>query len=290
MKEMKTLRSVTEIRRCLAPLRDGATIGLVATMGAFHDGHVALFRAARRECDHLVVSLFVNPMQFGDPADLAKYPRDETRDMRIAREAGVDVLFSPSVEEMYRSGHATWVDVQGAALELEGDGRPGHFRGVATVCLKLFAIVRPHVAFFGQKDAQQVAVVRQLVSDLNLDLTIRVVPTVRDREGLALSSRNVRLSAEQRIRALAIPRALAAGLAAHRTGRDPVVAARAALASLQVEYVAVVNFSGCPTLTVAASVGGTRLIDNVVLRLDPDALDGLPAAGDGPRPGDASHG
>ena len=262
---MNTVRTASEVGRTLAPLRRTSGIGLVPTMGAFHDGHVALFRAARRSSDYVVVSSFVNPAQFGDPADLAAYPRDEARDARIAAEEGIDLLFVPDVAEMYPPGYATWIEVGGQALGLEGDFRPGHFRGVATVCLKLFTIVRPHVACFGQKDAQQVAVVTQLVRDLNLELQIQVVPTVRDSDGLALSSRNVRLSPDERARALAIPRALAAGLAASREGRDPVAAARALLTALEPDYVAVADLNGRPTLAVAARVGGTRLIDNVVL-------------------------
>jgi pantoate--beta-alanine ligase len=168
---------------------------------------------------------------------------------------------------MYPAGYATWIEVGGPAHGLEGDARPGHFRGVATVCLKLFTIVRPNVACFGQKDAQQVAVVTQLVRDLNLDLQIQIVPTVRDRDGLALSSRNVRLSPDERTRALAIPRALAAGLAAYREGRDPVAAARALLTGVEPDYVAVADLNGRSTLAVAAHVGRTRLIDNVVLDL-----------------------
>lgn len=262
---MNTVRTASEVRRTLAPLRRGSRIGLVPTMGAFHDGHIALFRAARRSSDYVVVSSFVNPAQFGDPADLAAYPRDDSRDARIAAEEGIDLLFAPDVAEMYPPGYATWIEAGGQALGLEGDVRPGHFRGVATVCLKLFTIVRPDVACFGQKDAQQVGVVTQLVRDLNLELQIQVVPTVRDSDGLALSSRNVRLSPDERRRALAIPRALAAGLAASREGGDPVAAARALLTALEPDYVAVADLNGRPTLAVAARVGGTRLIDNVVL-------------------------
>ena len=237
-------------------------------MGSLHAGHVALIRAARRECDTVVASLFVNPAQFNDPADLAAYPRDETTDSHIFGEAGVDYLFAPPVEAIYAAGHATWVDVEGVAAGLEGAHRPGHFRGVATVCLKLFAIVGPRLAFFGQKDAQQVAVVKQMVQDLNMPVEIRVVPTVRDPDGLALSSRNARLSPEERARALAIPRALDAGLAAARAGRDPVAAARSELTGLDVDYVDVAHFNGHPTLAIAARAGHTRLIDNV--RLDDD--------------------
>ena len=262
---MKTVRTVIDVRRVLRPFRGSSTIGLVPTMGALHDGHVALIRAARAECDQVVASLFVNPTQFGDAADLAAYPRDEAHDARIAKESGVDWLFAPSVDEMFPASHGTWVEPGPAARHLEGDFRPGHFRGVATACLKLFTIVAPQLAFFGQKDAQQVAVVKQLVRDLNLQLDVRVVPTVRGPDGLALSSRNVRLSPSERQRALAIPRALDAGLAAYRSGRDAVTAARTELVGLETDYVAVATFDGRPTLVIAARAGRTRLIDNVPL-------------------------
>jgi pantoate--beta-alanine ligase len=233
-------------------------VGLVPTMGALHGGHAALFAAARPACDVLVASLFVNPAQFSDEADLDRYPRDADRDAAYAAEHGVDVLFAPPVEEMYPPGFATWVDPAGAAEGLEGSYRPGHFRGVATVCVKLFNLVRPQIAWFGRKDAQQVAVVKQLVRDLGLPVEIRVVDTVRDPDGLALSSRNELLTPAEREQALAIPRAL-------RTG-DPE-AARAVLenAGLQPDYVEVADFDG-PTLLVAARVGATRLIDNVRIR------------------------
>ena len=265
---MKTVRTVSEVRSVLAPLRASSTIALVPTMGALHAGHVALFAAARQAAGVVVASIFVNPTQFGDPADFSSYPRDETKDIEVAAAAGVDVVFAPSVEELYPGGYATWIDVEGTALGLEGEFRPGHFRGVATVCAKLFTAVAPHVAFFGQKDAQQVAVVKQLVRDLNLGLEIRVVPIVRDADGLALSSRNARLSGDERKRALAIPRALGAGLAAYRERKDPAAAAREVLsaqAGVDVDYVAVADFDGRPTLVIAARVGRTRLIDNAPL-------------------------
>jgi pantoate--beta-alanine ligase len=189
----------------------------------------------------------------------------ELQDAGVAEAAGIDLLFVPAADEMYREEHATMVDVQGPAVGLEGAHRPGHFRGVATVCAKLFAIVQPHAAFFGQKDAQQVAVVKQLVRDLNVDLEIRVVPTERDSDGLACASRNSRLSREERNRARAVPRALALGLAAYRQGADPVGAARAALEGLEIDYVAVADFDRHPTLAVAVRAGTTRLIDNVPL-------------------------
>ena len=263
---MKTVRTLAELRRTLAPQRRHASIGFVPTMGAWHSGHVALLRAARRRGCVVVASIFVNPAQFNDPSDLAGYPRDEARDADMAVAEEVDVLFVPTVDEIYPAGFATWVDVYGEACGLESDLRPGHFRGVATVCLKLFHLVDPDIAFFGQKDAQQVAVIEQLVRDFNLPIEIATVPTVRDVDGLARSSRNVRLSPGERRRALGIPRALAAGLAAHRAGEDPVAAARAALNGLKVDYVAVADFNGRRTLAIAARVGAVRLIDNV--RLD----------------------
>ena len=270
---MKTLRTIAEVRRTLERPRIFGTIGFVPTMGALHAGHVALIKAARRECDTVVASIFVNPTQFNDPADFAAYQRSEDADARVAAEAGVDYLFVPTVEEIYGSRNATWIEVEGAAVGLEGEFRPGHFRGVATVCLKLFLIVSPRLAFFGQKDAQQVAVVSQMVDDLKVDLQIRMIATVREADGLALSSRNARLSPEERQRALAIPRALDAGVAAARAGRDPIEAARTVLAGLDIDYVSIANLGGRATLAIAARVGQTRLIDNV--RLDGT---GAPAA------------
>jgi pantoate--beta-alanine ligase len=250
---VRTARTIAEVR---AFPRAGR-VALVPTMGALHAGHVALLRAARQECDTVVASLFVNPTQFGEGADLAAYPRDEDADAAVAAEAGVDLLFAPAVEEMYPPGFQTWVEVEDVARGLEGEFRPGHFRGVATVCLKLFTVVAPDVAYFGRKDAQQVAVLKRMVHDLALPLELRVVPTVRDADGLALSSRNARLSAAERAQALAIPRALET--------RDPD-RARAVLAAagLRPDYVAVADLDG-PTLAIAARVGETRLIDNVLL-------------------------
>lgn len=263
---MRWVWAVPELRAALSQSRATRRIGFVPTMGALHAGHAALVRVARQECDIVVASIFVNPTQFNDPADLAAYPRQEDKDGEIAADAGVDVLFVPSAGEVYRSGHGTGVHVVGAALGYEGDYRPGHFDGVATVCLKLFHMVEPDVVYFGQKDAQQVAVIKQMVRDLNLDLEVRVVPTVREPQGLALSSRNARLSPAEHARALAIPRALKAGLAAFQGGLDPVAAARPLLADLDVDYVAVAELDGDPTLLIAASAGATRLIDNVPLR------------------------
>jgi pantoate--beta-alanine ligase len=233
-------------------------VGLVPTMGALHEGHAALFAAARPASDVLVASLFVNPAQFSEDGDLSAYPRDLAADAEFAEARGVDVLFAPPAAEMYPPGFATWVDPAGAATGLESDHRPDHFRGVATVCLKLFNIVRPQLAWFGRKDAQQVAVVKQMVRDLNVGVEIRVVETVRDLDGLAVSSRNGRLTPPERARATAIPLALET--------RDPV-RAREVLdaAGITPDYVSVSDLDG-PTLAIAARVGGTRLIDNILLK------------------------
>jgi pantoate--beta-alanine ligase len=272
---MIVVRTIAEVRRAVTDARarrpkspDGAarrTIGLVPTMGALHEGHVALLGRARAGSAFVVATIFVNPRQFNDPRDLAAYPRQEARDASMAESAGTDLLFVPPVEEIYPDGHATSVDVGGAAMGFEGDRRPGHFDGVATVCLKLFNIVAPDVVYFGQKDAQQAAVIRQIIRDLDLDIALEVAPTVRDPDGLALSSRNARLSLEDRRRAQAIPRALSRALEAHRRREDPIAAARGALDGLEVEYVEVASFGGQPTLVIAARAGGTRLIDNVPL-------------------------
>jgi pantoate--beta-alanine ligase len=255
---VRLVRTAAELRAALATAPAEDEIGLVPTMGAYHDGHLALLRAARDENDLVVVSLFVNPAQFDSGDDLAAYPRDEERDARIAAEAGADILFAPSVEELYPPGYQTWIDVEELSRVLEGAARPGHFRGVATVCCKLFNLVRPTRAYFGQKDAQQVAVLRRMVRDLHLDVELRVLPTVRDADGLALSSRNARLSPPERERALALPRALAT--------RDPD-RARELLDGVVVDYVEVADFEP-RVLAGAIRIGETRLIDNVVLEGD----------------------
>jgi pantoate--beta-alanine ligase len=241
---MRIVRSAAELPR-------QGEIGLVPTMGAFHEGHLALFRAARAENQTVVASLFVNPAQFGEGEDLERYPRDEELDAGLAEDAGVDVLYVPASEEIYPAGFETWVEVERLGSILEGRHRPGHFRGVATICLKLFNLVRPRRAYFGQKDAQQVAVVRRMVRDLAVPVEIRVVPTVRDEDGLALSSRNAYLSPEEREHALALPRALAA--------RD-----RSLLNGLEVDYFEEADFEP-RVLAAAVRVGNTRLIDNVVV-------------------------
>ncbi len=255
---MRIVRSIADIR---AALKGETSVGLVPTMGALHEGHAALFAAARAENGVVVASLFVNPAQFTEQSDLVGYPRDEAADARYAEEHGVDFLWAPPTAELYPPGFATWVDPAGAAERLEGDHRPGHFRGVATICLKLFNVVSPQRAYFGRKDAQQVAVLKQLVRDLDLELEIRVVGTVRDADGLALSSRNGQLTPDARAAALSIPRALAT--------RDPE-SARAVLAEagLAPDYVEVADLDG-PTLAIAVRVGPVRLIDNVLLEGDP---------------------
>jgi pantoate--beta-alanine ligase len=265
---MRIVRTVAELREALGePRARGERIGVVPTMGALHAGHLALIGAARASCDVVVISLFVNPTQFNAPDDLARYPREEAADANAAERAGVDLLFAPPTEEVFPAGFDTWVEPGKLATILEGASRPGHFRGVATVCTKLFTIVQPDAAFFGQKDAQQVAVVRRLVIDLDLPLEIVAVPTVRDPDGLALSSRNRFLSTAERATALALPRAIEAGVLAHGTGADAVAAARSILDAepgLMVDYVAVADFDG-PTLVAAVRVGDTRLIDNARL-------------------------
>src|SRR5213596_891707 len=238
---MKTIRTIGDLR---AEPRD-ESVGLVPTMGAFHEGHLSLFRAARAENDLVVASLFVNPAQFARGEDLDRYPRDEERDAQLAEDAGVDVLFVPPLEDVYPPGFQTWVEVEELGSVLEGEHRPGHFRGVATICLKLFNLVRPDRAYFGQKDAQQAAVVRTMVRDLAVPVEIRVCPTVRDEDGLALSSRNAYLTPKDRQAALALPRALQAQ-------------ARSLLDGLPVDYFEEADFE--PRVLVGAvRVGGTRL-------------------------------
>jgi pantoate--beta-alanine ligase len=254
---MKVVRTIAELRAEREHRTDD--IGLVPTMGAYHDGHLALFRAARADNGFVVASLFVNPAQFGANEDLATYPRNEARDAELAGAAGIDLLFAPSATELYPPGFQTWVEVEELGRGLEGEHRPGHFRGVATICLKLFNIVQPKRAYFGQKDAQQAAVLKRMVRDLNLDVELVILPTVRDADGLALSSRNAYLSPEQRELALQLPRALAT--------KDPA-RARTRLDGLEIDYVEVADFDP-PVLAAAVRVGSTRLIDNVVLDKEP---------------------
>ena len=259
---MRTIRTVPELREHLRAT--SGTVGLVPTMGAFHAGHESLIRAARDETDHVVVSLFVNPAQFNDPRDLDAYPRDERRDAGIAEQLGADVLFAPPPEEVYPDGFRTQVTVPGLSDVFEGAQRgPGHFAGVCTVVAKLFNMVRPDRAYFGQKDAQQVAVLRRMTRDLDFPLELRVQPTVRDPDGLALSSRNARLSPERRQKALGLSAALQTA-AEHGMEAGEAVLAEYGIAP---EYFAAVDpetFEPPGNLIViAATIGGTRLIDNV---------------------------
>jgi len=282
--DVKLLRAKGELRDALVPLRRaGASIGLVPTMGYLHEGHLSLLRAARAECDVVVMSLFVNPTQFGPDEDLDRYPRDEERDLRLAAEAGADFVYAPPVEEVYPDGFTTSVEVEGKLTSvLDGDPArrgPSHFRGVTTVVAKLFNSVQPDVAYFGQKDAQQVAVIRRMVRDLDFPLRIEVLPTVREQDGLAMSSRNAYLGTGERERATALGRAL--HLAAAMAPTDGLLAALDAArgelraAGVEPEYLEArdaedltptAELSGRPVLiAVAAQVGSARLIDNVLI-------------------------
>jgi pantoate--beta-alanine ligase len=282
---MRTIRTVAEIRAHVHRARAGGrTIGLVPTMGAFHDGHLSLMRAAREACDEVVVWLFVNPAQFNEAADLAAYPRREADDAPQAAEAGVDVLFAPSVDEVYPDGFATTVSVAGLGDTLEGAHRPGHFAGVATVVAKMLNMVAPDVAYFGAKDAQQVALVRRMVADLDIGVRIEALPTVREPDGLAMSSRNGNLSPAERERAIALSRGLRAAETAVAAGeRDGARLRELVVAELEpvdAEYVAVVHpetfqpvaaVNGRVLVAVAARVGATRLIDNTLIVTTPKA-------------------
>jgi pantoate--beta-alanine ligase len=285
---VRQIETIRELRVALKPARrHGSTVGFVPTMGALHEGHLALIRQAADESDVVAVSVFVNPTQFDEASDLDAYPRTLERDAALAAEAGADLLFAPSAAEMYPAGYATTVRVDGALTEtLEGAHRGrGHFDGVTTVVAKLLTIVAPDAAYFGQKDAQQALVVRRMAADLNLPVRIAVCPTVRDADGLALSSRNVRLSPADRTRALALSRGLraAADLLSHgeRDAEALAAAAGAPLrdAGIEPEYLALVDpatlspvdtVDGEALMAVAARVGDVRLIDNVVLTPIPD--------------------
>ncbi|MBX3595267.1 pantoate--beta-alanine ligase [Sphingomonas sp.] len=274
---MQTVRTLSELRDAISGFRAaGESVALVPTMGALHAGHMALVAEAKLAAPRVVVSIFVNPRQFGPNEDLARYPRKEQADARMLAEAGVDVLWLPPVEVMYPDGHATTISVSGVSEPLDGAARPGHFDGVATVVAKLFNQVAPDIALFGEKDFQQLAVIRRMVADLDFSIDIRGVPTQRDDDGLALSSRNAYLAPEDRAAAVALPRAL--GVAARAIGkgedaRTALAAARTALesAGFDVDYVELVDAEtlGDPIpgharrLLAAARIGGTRLIDNI---------------------------
>ncbi len=276
--------TIAELHATLAEVRarDAASVGLVPTMGALHEGHLSLIRRARTECGFVVVSIFVNPTQFGPREDFARYPRDLERDLALAADAGADLVFAPTDAAMYLPGHSTWVDVEGLSEGLCGASRPGHFRGVCTVVAKLLNLCRPDRAYFGQKDAQQVAVIRRMVRDLNMGVDIVSCAIVREADGLAMSSRNVYLSAEQRAQAPLLWQSLRAAEELIAKGeRDAAViesTVRSVLAAAdlgEVEYIAVVNaedlhpletIAGESLIAVALRFGKTRLIDNTLVR------------------------
>jgi len=281
---MRVIETVAEMR--VARREIASPGGLVPTMGYLHAGHLSLARAARAECATVVASIFVNPAQFGPNEDLSRYPRDLPRDLNLLASAGVDLVFTPTAAEMYPAGFATYVEPDGALTErLEAAARPGHFRGVATVVTKLFQIVAPDVAYFGQKDAQQVAVIRRMTADLNLPVELRVLPTVRERDGLAMSSRNAYLNSEERAAAVVLYRALEAGQAL--IASDPAASAQRVIEAMRgviaaeprarLEYADVCDpdtfapleaLRAPAILAIAARVGPARLIDNFLLRAD----------------------
>lgn len=276
---VQTVRQLPELRDAISGFRAaGERIAFVPTMGALHAGHMALVAEAKLAGNRVVVSIFVNPRQFGPSEDLAQYPRKEQADSRMLSEAGVDLLWLPPVEVMYPEGHSTNIGVSGVSEPLDGAARPGHFDGVATVVAKLFNQVKPDVALFGEKDFQQLAVIRRMVADLDFDIDVRGVPTQRDDDGLALSSRNIYLAPEDRAAAVALPRALGVAARAIEKGDDADAALATARASLEaagfaIDYVELVDAEtlGTPVagkprrLLAAARIGGTRLIDNIAV-------------------------
>jgi len=275
---MRNVSTLTDLRSARLPF--SGKVGFVPTMGYLHEGHLALIRRSREECEHVIVSIFVNPTQFGANEDLSKYPRDLERDLRLI-EPYTDLVWTPSAETMYPQGYQTWVEVEAVTRPLEGAMRPGHFRGVTTVVAKLFNSVQPHKAYFGQKDAQQVAVIRQMVRDLNFPLEIVVCPIVREPDGLAMSSRNVYLDPEQRQAATVLFRSLNAAKAAYEQGEREAEKLRQVLKEVlaseplaQMQYVSCADYDtlteldmikGKALLSMAVFFGKTRLIDNFVL-------------------------
>jgi pantoate--beta-alanine ligase len=278
---MRIVNTIQEMQSACRALRhQGKSLGLVPTMGALHEGHLSLVRASKAKCDSTVATIFVNPTQFGPNEDLAKYPRTFDADCAMLEDEGVDLLFAPSVEEMYPAGASTWVEVEGVGDRLEGASRPGHLRGVATIVTKLFHITAPTHAFFGQKDAAQLAVLRKMVRDLNFDLEIVGCPIVREADGLAMSSRNRYLSAEERRQALVLQQALRAAADQIKAGENSSVALIAAMQNVfaaepaaRIDHVTVVDpdtllpvedIQRPAMLAVAAFIGATRLIDNLL--------------------------
>jgi len=276
---MFSVITLTDLRS--ARLSYGGRVGLVPTMGYLHEGHLSLVRRAREECDHVAVSIFVNPTQFGPREDLTKYPRDLDRDLSLLEPLGVDLVWMPTAETMYPPGYQTWVEVEGITQPLEGSMRPGHFRGVTTVVAKLFNAVQPHKAYFGQKDAQQAAVIRQMTRDLNFSLEIVVCPIVREPDGLAMSSRNVYLDSEQRKAATVLSRSLRAAQQAYENGERDAEKLRGKMKEVlageplaDVQYVSCADYNtleeldavtGKALLSMAVFMGKTRLIDNLIL-------------------------
>ena len=280
---MQIVRTSEDLTRALADLRSGGTVALVPTMGALHAGHMALVAEARRRADRVIATIFVNPMQFGEGEDLDRYPRQEAADAAMLDQAGCDLLWIPSAGDIYPDGFATRVSVSGLGDRWEGEARPGHFDGVATVVAKLLLAVRPNLTMFGEKDFQQLAVIRRMAADLGLGVEIAAVPTVRDAGGLALSSRNAYLSADERQRAVALPEALAAARDSILSGEAVEAALSAARQALRtagfsiIDYVALVDAAtlepldeprGTMRLIAAATIGGTRLIDNLPVTTD----------------------
>ncbi len=276
---MKTVTTLAELRTASLSLK--GTVGLVPTMGYLHEGHLSLIRQAKAECDHVVVSIFVNPTQFGPNEDLSKYPRDLERDLALIKPLGVDLVWTPTAEVMYPPGYQTWVEVEAITLPLEGSMRPGHFKGVTTVVAKLFNGVQPDKAYFGQKDAQQVAVIRQMTRDLNFPLDVIVCPIVREADGLAMSSRNKYLEGENRQAALVLFRALSAAKELYESGQHDAVKIRGKMKEViqsepraELQYVSCADYDtleelelikGKALLSMAVIIGKTRLIDNFIL-------------------------
>ncbi|MBN2453457.1 MAG: pantoate--beta-alanine ligase [Candidatus Omnitrophica bacterium] len=280
---MKLVNSISRMSTLVKMLKkEGKSIGFVPTMGYLHEGHMSLVRAARKHADVVVMSIFVNPLQFAPAEDYDKYPRDLNRDEELAGTAGVDIIFCPAAKDMYPEGYTTYVDVEGLSSFLCGVSRPGHFKGVTTIVSKLFNIIRPDIAYFGQKDAQQVAIIKKMVKDLNMDIEIKSMPIVRERDGLAMSSRNVYLSEGQRSEALVLNQSLAKAAALVKAGeRDPekIIKTMAEMIakkpSVKIGYISVVDsekltdlraISKEALIAVAAFVGKTRLIDNIIVK------------------------
>jgi len=279
---MKVARTIESVRRLVKATQSaGKKIGFVPTMGALHKGHISLIEAARKDCDFIVVSIFVNPTQFGPGEDFAKYPRPIEADLKMCRKAGVDVVFAPTPREMYPAENLTWVDVEKLSEPLCGKFRPSHFRGVATVCAKLFNIVTPDIAYFGQKDAQQAIVIKRMVADLNMPLKIIVCPTVREKDGLAMSSRNQYLTAQQKKDAAYIYKSLRKcrqmikqGVRDTKKIKTQMRRILKHIPSADIQYISIVDaetlrnidrVAGKVLAVVAVKIGPTRLIDNILI-------------------------